>query len=454
MKREGKTFRTSVVLIAMLLLLLPVSTLLAGGTQEAETADVESFSWQNFEGQKVRLMMAQKQWAQIVEPLLPEFEKLSGIDVVAETFPENQFRQKLSIELASGTGSADVFMADALVGGPLYYKSGWIQPLNEFLEDDNLTAAEFDYSDYLDAVKTAATLDGSVLGLCSEVDGQILYYNTELFSSLGVAVPETLAGIEEAASAISTKGGSDTYGIAMRGMGPKAVSQWSTFMANLGGWWVDNNGDADLTSDKNIQAFEMYGRLLREYGPPGAANLDWPDALSVFAQGKVGMFCDAASFRKTVVDPDSSRIVDKWSARSMPPGPNGTHPMTNSWMLSIGEGSKVKAASWLLVQWLLSKDMVLESLMQGIPSPRSSAWKSSQFTSQDKYPFWTEAFMQNLKTGNPQFQAPVINVAKAKDIIGPVITAAIAGEDVSKAAEKANVELQVLLEEERQKYGQ
>jgi hypothetical protein len=61
--------------------------------------------------------------------------------------------------------------------------------------------------------------------------------------------------------------------------------------------------------------------------------------------------------------------------------------------------------------------------------------------------------MQNLKTGNPQFQAPVINVEKAKDIIGPVITVAITGGDVGAAAEKANKELQILIEEERQKYG-
>ncbi len=439
--------------VAMLLLLFPLSVLTAGGLQEQAPTKVERFSWQNFGGQQVRLMMAQKQWPQIVAPRLPEFEALSGIKVAAETFPENQFRQKLAIELASGTASVDVFMVDPLVGGLLYHKSGWIHPLNELLENDKLTAPEFDYSDYLDAVKTAATMDGSVLGLCSEVDGQIFYYNKELFQSMGVALPKALSEIEEAARAIKTKGSPGIYGIAMRGMGPKAVSQWSTFMANLGGWWVDGKGNAALTSTENIQAFEMYGRLLREYGPPGAANMDWPDALAVFSQGRVGIFCDAASFRKTVVDPSSSRVIGKWSAMAMPAGPKGTRPMTNTWMLSINARSNVKEASWLLVQWLLSKDMVLEALMQGIPAPRASAWKSSRFTSQDQYPYWTEAFMQNLKTGNPQFQAPVINVEKSKDIIGPVITAAIGGENVRVAAEKANKELQILIEEERQKYG-
>jgi multiple sugar transport system substrate-binding protein len=439
----------SMLVLCLVIFFIPVGMLFATGAQA-----IEGFSWKKYDGKKIRMMFAQKQWAEIIMDKIGEFEEMTGIEVIAESFPENQYRQKLAIELASGTGSVDVFMTDPVVDGTLFYKSGWIQTLNSFLENNNITNPDFDYDDFLGATRDATTKEGGdIIGVCSEADGQIFYYNTKIFAEYGVDVPEKLSDIETVAKTIHEKSGGDTYGIVMRGMGPKAVSQWSTFMVNLGGWWVDDNGNANLTSPENIEAFTLYGRLLREYGPPGAANLDWPDALALFAQGNVGMFCDAASFRKTVVDESSSTIVDSWSAAPMPAGPNGTHPMTNFWMLAISKASKAKEPAWLFAQWALSKEMVLESLLNGIPSPRSSAWENPKFKNQDPYPEWTNAFMQNLKTGNPQFQAPVINVPKAKDIIGPVIDASISGEDVTAAAKKANKELQELIEEEREKYG-
>jgi multiple sugar transport system substrate-binding protein len=43
----------------------------------------------------------------------------------------------------------------------------------------------------------------------------------------------------------------------------------------------------------------------------------------------------------------------------------------------------------------------------------------------------------------------VINVGKARDIIGTVITAAIQGGDVQAAADKANQDFQALLDSEK-----
>lgn len=411
-----------------------------------------AFDWDRFNGEEVRIMGAQKQWTEVVSARIGEFEKLTGIKVNLEIFPENQFRQKLSIELASGASTVDVFMVDPIVGGLLYWKSGWLESLNEYMEDLTLTNPAFDYNDFLEAAKKSAILDNEIIGVNSEVDGQILYYNKELFNQCGLKPPETLKEMEDAAKSIKNLD-SDIYGIVLRGMGPKAVSQWSTFMVNLGGWWTDKEGNADLTAPEVIEAFKLYGRLLREYGPPGAANLDWPDALSLFAQGKVGMYADAASFRKTLVDPSSSRIADKWGAVAMPSGPSGTHPMMNTWLLAINSNSKNKGPAWFLIQWLTSKEMALEALLTGIPSPRNSAWVDPKFSSSDPYPDWTKAFRVVLEKGNPQFQAPVINVEKAKDIIGPVITVSIMGGNVEEAAAKANRELQSLIEEEREKYG-
>ena len=44
----------------------------------------------------------------MIRPATAEFEQLTGIKVAWEIFPEDQFRQKLAVELVAGSGSVDL----------------------------------------------------------------------------------------------------------------------------------------------------------------------------------------------------------------------------------------------------------------------------------------------------------------------------------------------------------
>jgi len=416
------------------------------------------FSWKQCQGSKLRVLVAKKAWPDYMGQFVPEFEKLTGIKVVWEAYPENQHRQKVAIELAAGGGTVDAYMVDPIVNGLKHWSYGWMEPLNSYIDDPNLTLPDFDYyADFTKGARAAVTFDGEIIAINHELDGQIFYYRKDLFEKYGVAVPQTLQEMEKAAAKLTldtnNDGRIDVYGITLRGMGRKAVSQCSTYIMNLGGWWLDKEGNAAINSPKVVEAFELYGRLLRRYGPPGNLNFDWYEALDAFAAGKAAMYTDAASFLPALTDPAKSKIVGKWSCTEVPAGPAGRHPMLNTWGMAIPKNSRNKKAAWLLTQWLLNKENVLKSLMHGVPAARASAWNSPKFKAQDKYPFWTEACLLLFEKGNPQFQAPVINVEKAKDIVGQIIPASTAGEDVKLAADKANKELQELIESERKEYG-
>ena len=59
------------------------------------------FNWKKFSGAKIRFMNNTHDWCtEIVAKILPEFEKMTGIKVQWEVLPENQFRQKLTLELS------------------------------------------------------------------------------------------------------------------------------------------------------------------------------------------------------------------------------------------------------------------------------------------------------------------------------------------------------------------
>lgn len=84
-----------------------------------------------------------------IEPHLKDFEALTGIKLVAEVYPEDQFRAKTLVELTSGASSIDVFMTMPAQDGLKYVRAGWLQPVDEFLKDPALTAPDFAWTDFL-----------------------------------------------------------------------------------------------------------------------------------------------------------------------------------------------------------------------------------------------------------------------------------------------------------------
>ena len=61
-----------------LLTVFAVTALLGG------TALAQEFDWRQFEGQEIRFLMNQHPFTDFIEPLVPEFEELTGIDVTLE----------------------------------------------------------------------------------------------------------------------------------------------------------------------------------------------------------------------------------------------------------------------------------------------------------------------------------------------------------------------------------
>jgi len=72
-------------------------------------AGVQAMDWQLHKETTVRAMFSKGALGSTIESFLPDFEKQTGIKVQSETFPEDQFRQKVLLELGAGTGALDLF---------------------------------------------------------------------------------------------------------------------------------------------------------------------------------------------------------------------------------------------------------------------------------------------------------------------------------------------------------
>jgi len=96
-----------------------------------------NIDWEQFSGQRVRMMMNKHWFTDGLQPQVAEFEKNTGVKVVFDIYPEEAFWTKLKVELAGGLPTVDGFMVGSLDMGS-YTAAGWLEPLNKFFENPKL----------------------------------------------------------------------------------------------------------------------------------------------------------------------------------------------------------------------------------------------------------------------------------------------------------------------------
>lgn len=404
------------------------------------------FDWQMKKGEKLRVAMVSQPWTEFLEPYIPEFKELTGIDITYEILPEDQFRQKTTTEFTAGTSDVDVFLSMAAQEGIKYESAGWYEDIDKLLADPAITDPDFDFADFTPSGLSIARLsNGKLIGLPVYIEFGSLMYNKALFDKAGVPYPpKTIEEVEKAAAAITNKD-EGIYGWCARGKGAAGTSQFASVMYAFGSGWAAPDGKANLLDPKWLDAMNWYGNMIKDYGPPGATAIHWQQCQDLVLQGKIGMWLDASVFFANLLDPATSTIASTAGIAAAPEGPAGQNPHVAGWHLSIYSQSKHKEAAWLFLQWALGKEMTLKAQLANITTARASAWESPDYKKAGN-PELSEAFMYAMRNGNPGWNPPVLSVGEARDAIGVVIITAIEGGDIKAEAEKANTKLQELLD--------
>ncbi len=403
-----------------------------------------AFDWHKHAGETVNVALAKQPWSDFITPLIPEFEKLTGIKVRLEVLPEDQNRQKMAVAFASGRGDIDVFGSQRHQEGAKYLSAGWYEPLKPFIDDRSLTHPDFDFADFAPQAVNDATVNGKLIGIPLYSELQVLAYRKDLLQKAGIPVPQTLEELEVAAKKLTDKQNNE-YGICLRGKGAATTTIYSGILHSMGGQWVDAKGNPDFTSPAAIKAFEYYGRLAREDGPPGAANFHWLQCQSLMASGHAAFWTDSNIFMATLLDPSKSAVADKIGFAMLPAGPGGRKPAGGGWYLSIYAKSQHKPAAWLFIQWAISKENALKAQLAAIPTARLSAWNSEEFKKRDKSPELTRATLDSLKLKDtPSWGPPFVAVGEIRDVLGAAVVTAIEGGDIKAAAAKADEQIQAI----------
>lgn len=401
-----------------------------------------------FEGTQITIITTMSGPIKAIEKNLATFEEATGIKVNFEIYEFQEAINKININAAAGGKDVDVICYRPIQETISWSKNGYFKSLNDYIAADNDT---FDYEDFFPSARQVTTVDGNIVGIPYLVEGEIVWINTELFEKYNVEIPTTFDELLDASKKLHHPE-DNVYGIALRGEGNGAVTQFSGFLYGFGGNFFDENMNASMNTPEALAALEFYAELTK-YGPEGMAATGNTEAINWFNAGLTAMRIDAYAQTFNHTDPDRSTVTDKLGYVMLPMGPVGKYTPYNivAWAWGISSTSEKQDAAWEFVKWATSKEMEVQGMLEQGWSARSSAWADPR-VEESLDPELMAVVKQTGEVGLPYDRPSNANASEVRAIVGKMIDLAhsgLRGEELAAAIEPLNQNIQTILDSEK-----
>ncbi|GAA6208381.1 sugar ABC transporter substrate-binding protein [Cognatishimia sp. WU-CL00825] len=395
-----------------------------------------------------------------MQGLTSDFTAKTGHEVEWVTLEENILRQRVTQDIATKGGQFDI-MTIGMYETPIWGAQDWLVPLNDL-------SAEYDIDDLLPAMRNGLSHDGIMYAAPFYGESSMVFYRTDLMEAAGLEMPAspTWGFIREAALAMTDKE-NEIYGACLRGKAGWGDNMaFVTSMANsFGARWFDENWKPQFDSPEWKETLTFYLDLMEQAGPPGSSGNSFNENLTLFNQGKCGMWIDATVAASKLTNPDDSVVADKVGF-ALAPHKEGVSKNGNwlwAWALAIPAGTQNVDAAKQFIEWSTSKDYIeLVAANEGWanvpPGARTSLYENPEY---QKIPF-AKVTLDSILSADPnqptvkpvpyvgvQFAA-IPEFAGIAGQVGQEFSAAVAGQ---QTAEQALAKAQALTAEEMEAAG-
>ncbi len=289
-----------------------------------------------------------------MQGMTDDFTKQTGHDVEWVTLEENVLRQRVTTDITTKGGAFDI-MTIGMYEAPIWGANGWLVPLDDL-------SAGYDVDDILPAMRGGLSHEGTLYAAPFYGESSMIMYRTDLMEKAGMEMPDapSWAFIAKAARAMTDRD-EEINGICLRGKaGWGEGGAFITAMSNsFGARWFDEDWNAQFDSREWSDTLNFFVNMMNDAGPPGYATNGFNENLSLFQQGKCGMWIDATVAASFVTNPDDSKVADKVGFALAPD--NGLGKRSNwlwAWALAIPAGTQNEAAAKQFIEWATSKGYI------------------------------------------------------------------------------------------------
>jgi ABC-type glycerol-3-phosphate transport system substrate-binding protein len=326
-------------------------------------------------------------------------------------------------------------------------RAGHVEPIDGLIGSDG-----YSLDDFPKAAIDALSDDGRIWGLPYCFVSNVLIYRADLFEQYGIAVPQTLDELTEAAvvvqDAVRADGTDDFYGMAIRGAPNCGLNFWiigSTWGPSFGARWYDDDGRPTLATAELIGAVEHYVDMVRRAGPPESPTMDFMDCMECYGKGRAAMTIEPANEASILYDEGGS-VAEGTRTALMPAGPLGTrHVGLYTPPYAIPSLSRSKDAAWELAKYLCAPEQVLDDAQKSgfIEVARDSVLGNPRFVER----FRPELLETTVETRQfARGERPVTRYGmEVGDLIGDQIVRVLKGElGAPEAMERAERTVEAL----------
>ena len=289
-----------------------------------------------------------------MQGLTDDFTAKTGHTVEWVTLEENVLRQRVTTDISTNGGAFDI-MTIGMYETPIWGANGWLVPLDDLSEDYNA-------ADILPAMAGGLSYDGTLYAAPFYGESSMIMYRTDLMEKAGLEMPAapTWTFVREAAAAMTDRD-ADINGICLRGKaGWGEGGAFITAMSNsFGAQWFDMDWNATFDGEAWANTLNFFKGMMDESGPAGYATNGFNENLSLFQQGKCGMWIDATVAASFVTNPNDSTVADSVGFALAPD--NGLGKRSNwlwAWALAIPAGSQKTDAAKQFIEWATSTSYI------------------------------------------------------------------------------------------------
>lgn len=289
-----------------------------------------------------------------MQGLTADFTEKTGHKVEWVTLEENVLRQRVTTDITTKGGSFDI-MTIGMYETPIWAKNGWLVPM------DNLSA-EYNIDDILPAMRGGLSYDGTMYAAPFYGESSMVMFRTDLMEKAGMEMPTapTWEFIRDAAAAMTDRD-AEINGICLRGKaGWGEGGAVITAMSNsFGARWFDMDWNAQFDTEQWANTINFFKDMMDASGPKGYATNGFNENLSLFQQGKCGMWIDATVAASFVTNPKDSTVADSVSFALAPD--NGLGKRSNwlwAWALAIPAGTQKQEAAQQFIEWATGTDYI------------------------------------------------------------------------------------------------
>lgn len=322
-----------------------------------------------FRGQtiQVSLISGYERNKLLLEKLIPEFEKKTGINVKISFVSYNDVLDEHKYIFSSKSSKYDLLNVDNIYF-PIYVDH--LESIEEMSKDRSLGMPNFQYDDFIPELLEGYSWDKKIYCIPETFEAPILMIRKDLFEKAGlvdadgkIVPPRNIQEYYEYAKKLTQDvngdGITDIYGTTLQGSKTGIFDEIVSFYWGDGGEIFDSHLKPVINNETMLNVLHYYQEIYVDgYAPPESRNWELGEAATAFRLGKVAMSWNWSMVAPWILDPKISKVADKTIFINLFKNSKSHQRYLReaSTALCIPKYAINKKAAFLFVQWITSPD--------------------------------------------------------------------------------------------------